>query len=55
MEEPHEEAKSSGLMIIVTNNLKSISKSQNSISPVTEHQKQQDLVRLNRQNNENDP
>ena len=54
MEEPHEEAKSSSLMTIVTNNMNSISKNQNSISSVTEHQKQQDLVRLNQPNNEND-
>ena len=55
MEEPHEEAKSSSLMIIVTNNLNSMRKSWNSISQVTEHQKQQNLGRPNRPNNENDP
>ena len=55
MEEPHEEAKSSSLMTIVTNTMNSMNEIRNSIRQSTEYQKQQDLGRPNRPNNENDP
>ena len=54
MEEPHEEAKSSSLMTIVTNTMNSMNESRNSIWQSTEYQKQQDFGKPNRSNNEND-
>ena len=55
MEESREEAKSSSLMTIVTNTMNSMNESHDSIRQATEYQKQPDLGRSNRPNNENDP